>query len=212
MPRGQFITFEGGEGVGKSTQIALLASHLEALGREVVVLREPGSTAIGERIREILLDPAHGEMDPHAELLLYEAARAQMVNQVVLPAIAEGKVVLCDRFNDSTVAYQGYARGLGVALVKQVDDVATGGLAPDATVLLCRDTDAALEAARAGGADRLESESDEFHAKVREAFDIIAAAEPERVVRIVVTGGIEETFAEMLARLGEVLGWSGEDR
>ena len=212
MPRGQFITFEGGEGVGKSTQIALLASHLEALGREVVVLREPGSTAIGERIREILLDPAHGEMDPHAELLLYEAARAQMVNQVVLPAIAEGKVVLCDRFNDSTVAYQGYARGLGVALVKQVDDVATGGLAPDATVLLCRDTDAALEAARAGGADRLESEPDEFHAKVREAFDVIAAAEPERVVRIVVTGGIEETFAEMLARLGEVLGWSGEDR
>ena len=205
--RGIFITFEGGEGVGKSTQIARLAARLEELGRTVVVLREPGSTAIGEQIRSVLLDPANTELDAFAELLLYEAARAQMVGQVVIPALEREEVVLCDRFNDSTMAYQGVARGLGIETVAQVDEVACRGIVPDRTILLVNDTAASLERARrAGGADRIESESIDFHEDVHRAFEEIAERDPERVRRVVmIPGDIDGTADAVFEQVADLL-------
>lgn len=185
-PMGRFITFEGGEGCGKSTQISLLAKRLEEMGVEVVVLREPGSTQVGEKIRDILLDPGNAGLDPSAELLLYEASRAQMVREAVLPALESGKTVLCDRFNDSTMAYQGYARGLGRQAVEAADRLAVGDLVPDRTIFLDRDTDSALEMARSmgDGADRIELEPSEFHEKVHAGFEAITADDPARVRRV----------------------------
>lgn len=209
--RGIFITFEGGEGVGKSTQIARLAARLEELGRTVTVLREPGSTAIGEQIRSVLLDPENTELDAFAELLLYEAARAQMVGQVVIPALERGEVVLCDRFNDSTMAYQGVARGLGIETVAQVDEVACRGIVPDRTILLVNDTAASLERARkAGGADRIESESIDFHEAVHRAFEEIAERDPERVRRIaMIPGDIDGTADAVFEQVADLLGEGG---
>ena len=206
--RGIFITFEGGEGVGKSTQIARLAARLEELGRTVVVLREPGSTAIGEQIRNVLLDPANTELDAHAELLLYEAARAQMVGQVVIPALERGEVVLCDRFNDSTMAYQGVARGLGIETVAQVDEVACRGIVPDRTILLVNDAAASLERARSsGGADRIESESIDFHEAVHRAFEEISERDPDRVRRIaMIPGDIDGTADAVFEQVVDLLG------
>ncbi|MGI6221000.1 MAG: dTMP kinase [Coriobacteriales bacterium] len=209
--RGLFITFEGGEGVGKSTQIARLATRLGELGRAVVVLREPGSTAIGEQIRSVLLDPANTDLDAHAELLLYEAARAQMVGQIVMPALERGDVVLCDRFNDSTMAYQGVARGLGEGTVAQVDEVACRGIVPDRTILLVNDTAESLERARrAGGADRIEGESVEFHAKVHRAFEDIADRDPARVRRVaMVPGDIDATAEAVFGQVADLFGEGG---
>ena len=210
--RGFFITFEGGEGVGKSTQIACLAKRLEDFGREVVTLREPGSTAIGEQIRSVLLDPANTELDAYAELLLYEAARAQMVGQVVIPALERGAVVLCDRFNDSTMAYQGVARGLGIETVAQVDEVACRGVVPDRTILLVNDTTASLERARrAGGADRIERESIGFHEAVHRGFEEIAERNPVRVRRVaMIPGDIDATAEAVFAQVADLFGEGGE--
>ncbi len=207
-PRGVFITFEGGEGCGKSTMVRLVAERLRAQGREVLLLREPGSTSLGEQIRAVLLDCGNAGMDPRAELLLYEAARAQMVHEVVMPAVQAGKVVICDRFNDSTVAYQGYARGLGRQVVEAVDAVAVDGLAIDRTILMVRDTAEALDAARSldGGADRLESEPMEFHQRVGEAFETIARESPDRVRRVAMRRDVEETYAAVMAELQDLLG------
>ncbi|MGI6216447.1 MAG: dTMP kinase [Coriobacteriales bacterium] len=203
--RGCFITFEGGEGVGKSTQISRLAERLEGLGREVVLLREPGSTHIGEQVRQILLDMDNCDIDPICELLLYEASRAQMVNQTVIPAVESGKVVLCDRFTDSTMAYQGYARGLGRNIVRAANKVACGDLVPDRTILLERNTSVSLELARScGGADRLESEPEEFHDKVHAAFRSIAAHDPDRVRAVAVADDIDETERRVWAEVEDL--------
>ncbi len=204
--RGCFITFEGGEGVGKSTQIRKLGEHLRGLGYEVVELREPGSTSISEQIRLLLLDKGNSEMAPLCELMLYEAARAQLVSQVIEPALEQGKVVLCDRFNDSTMAYQGYARGLGCQTVKSVDDVACNGLAPDRTILMEKDTAAALELATVSGADRIESESLDFHRKVHSAFDEIADANPQRVRRVAMNEDAEVTFGLVWQQVKDLFG------
>lgn len=193
---GAFVTFEGCEGCGKSTQLRLLAARLLEASVPVLVTREPGGTAIGERIRELLLDPEHDAMAASCELLLYEASRAQLVAEVIEPALARGEVVLCDRFSDSTTAYQGFGRGLPLDQIAALNLAATAGVQPDRTILL--DLDAALGVQRAtaqSGADRLEAEDFAFHERVREGFLSIARDEPGRI-RVVDANGTPEDVAE----------------
>ena len=183
MP-GLFVTFEGGEGSGKSTQIARLAARLGARGREAVVTREPGGTPLAEGIRALLLDPARSP-GALAEAFLMEAARAELVARIIRPALAAGRVVLCDRYADSTLAYQGAGRGLDRAMLRQWNLAATGGLAPDLTLLLDLDHAAGLaRRARAGEANRLDRESEAFHARVRAAYLELAREEPGRWVTL----------------------------
>jgi dTMP kinase len=195
-----FISFEGLDGCGKTTQAALLADALLAEGGEVVAVREPGGTAAGERIRELLLDPS-AQILPWAEALLYAAARAQLVGEVIRPALARGATVIADRFIDSSVAYQGVARGLGIDRVLAVNDAATGGLQPDRTLLL-RIPEEEAAARRDGDPDRIESEAGAFHQAVADGFSQAAARFPERV-RVVDAGGSREQVA---ARVREAVG------
>jgi dTMP kinase len=184
-PRGPglFVTFEGGEGTGKSTQIARLVERLAARGPRPLVTREPGGTPLAERIRDVLLDPAYAP-SPLTEALLMEAARADLVKRVIGPALAEGRVVLCDRYADSTLAYQGAGRGLDESLLAEWNRVATGGLTPDLTLLF--DLDPGLGLARRGGAaegtNRLDQEPAAFHARVRERYLALAEADAGRWV------------------------------
>lgn len=198
--RGLFITFEGGDGSGKSTQIRLLAERLRALGHDVRTFREPGGVApgdAGERIRDILLDPVHEDLDVRAELLLYEASRAQLTAVFYRPALAEGAIVLCDRYADSSVAYQGYGRAvLPVEEVDELNRIATGGLTPDLTLLLDVDARDGLAQATAGGADRLEQAGQAFHERVRAGYLAIVAREPERV-KLVARSSVEQVAAEV---------------
>ena len=182
---GFFITFEGIEGCGKSTQLELLKAHLERKGRAVLSVREPGGTLLGERVRSVLLNGTEEGIDPWAELFLYEACRAQLVARVIRPALAEGKVVLCDRFFDSTLAYQGFGRGLDAGKIEGLNALATGGLVPDLTFLVDCAADVGLKRAWArinasAGAreDRFEKEELAFHRRVREGFLAIAGAAP----------------------------------
>jgi dTMP kinase len=178
---GIFITFEGGEGSGKSTQIARFAQALLQAGYGVLEIREPGSNPVSERIRAILLDRVHEELAPRTELMLYEAARAQLTAEVIRPALAVGTVVLCDRFFDSTTAYQGYGRGLAIAEIQNLNLLATGNLVPDRTLVFDLPVEVGLARATSEVlADRLESESFAFHNKVREGFLALAAADPQR--------------------------------
>jgi dTMP kinase len=202
---GVFITFEGGEGVGKSTHILLLAARLEAAGVEVLLLREPGGTRIGESIRDILLDPAHAELDDMSELLLYEAARAQLVTQIIKPALARKMVVLCDRFTDSTVAYQGVARGLGFEVVERANHLGSKGLVPDRTIVLIHDPLEALNRATEEGADRLESEGLAFHTRVLEGYRRLAATDPARVRLVQSREHKEDTAEAIFAELADLL-------
>lgn len=185
---GLFITFEGPDGSGKSTQLRLLAERLRTKGHDVLESAEPGGTPIGVQIRRILLDSANQELSPTAELLLMFAARAQNVEQWILPALAEGKIVLSDRFTDSTLAYQGAARGIGRNVVMQVDQVACHGLVPDLTLCIDIETEAGLarahsrNRARTGNDEsRLDKQAVEFHHKVRDGYYELAKSEPHRV-------------------------------
>jgi dTMP kinase len=195
---GTFITFEGGEGTGKSTQIRLLAGRLEAAGLTVRVLREPGGTVVGEAVRRILLDPDHTDLGVSAEILLYEASRAQLVDEVIRPALAAGEVVLCDRFFDSTTAYQGYARGIDLARIDALNEAATDGLVPDRTLVLDIDPTVGIRRATAESTDRLEAEDLSFHVRVRDGFLAIADLEPGRV-RVIDASGSAERVAERVA-------------
>jgi dTMP kinase len=195
---GTFVTLEGGEGTGKSTQIRLLADKLTAAGLTVRVLREPGGTVVGEAVRRILLDPDHAELGVSAEILLYEASRAQLVDQVIRPALAAGEVVLCDRFYDSTTAYQGHGRGIDLARIAELNRAATGGLIPDRTLVLDIDPIVGLARATAESADRLESEDLAFHRRVRDGFLAIAAEEPARI-RVVDAAGNAEQVANRVS-------------
>jgi dTMP kinase len=204
------VTFEGGEGTGKSTQVALLARHLEARGRRVVTSREPGGTPLAVAVRAILLDPALAP-DGLSEYFLLAAARRDHVRHLVAPALAEGAVVLLDRFSDSSVVYQGFVRGVGEERVAALDREATGGLAPDLTVVL--DLDPATSLARAharnraqGGASRLDDEPAAFHARVREGFLRLAARQPERVRVVAADGASDEVHRRVLAVLPAELG------
>jgi dTMP kinase len=176
--RGRFITFEGPEGSGKTTQLKLLATRLRAEGHEVVETQEPGGTAIGKQIRAILLDPESSALRPTTELLLMFASRAQNVDEVILPALAAGKIVLCDRFTDSTLAYQGAARGLGADVVYDIDRIACRGLVPHLTLLIDIDTETGLARAER---NRMEEQPLAFHRAVREAFRQLANDESQRI-------------------------------
>lgn len=181
MKKGVFISFEGIEGTGKTTQARLLSERLLSGGYDVILTLEPGGTAIGSRIREILLLPEHKEMSYMTELLLYNAARAQHLTEKILPSINDGRVVITDRFTDSTVAYQGYARGIDLSLINAIDKMATGGIRPDLTILFDLDVEAGLKRNRGvNKVDRLELEDVEFHRRVRDGFLEIAGNEPER--------------------------------
>lgn len=203
---GRFITFEGGEGSGKTTQIALLEKDLEAAGRDVLVTQEPGGGHLGRAIRQVLLDPRNREMAPVTELLLYTAARAQHVEEVIRPALEAGRIVLSDRFADSTTAYQGGGRGLPRDWIEQMHRIATRGVWPDLTILL--DVPPAVGLARAAktsGPDRLEREPIEFHERVREAFLELARAELGRIRVIDGTLPVEQVAARIRAYVDELL-------
>ncbi|OUO88032.1 dTMP kinase [Gordonibacter sp. An230] len=208
-PCGIFITFEGGEGAGKTTHIRFLSEALERHGREVVRLREPGGTVIGEQLRGVLLDPRNTALSDEAELLLYEAARAQIVSEVVRPALERGAVVLCDRFTDSTVAYQGYGRGLSREFVDEANAFACQGIVPDRTILLVAGSDARTGLARAThrGADRLERAGEGFHARVNDAFLEIARDDPERVRVVASDRRKSRTAAAVFAELSDLFPW-----
>ena len=195
---GRFITFEGGEGCGKSTQIRLLADRLRAAGKEVLLTREPGGTALAEKIRTLVREESDDPPNSLAETLLFLASRAQVVEGVIRPALESGTWVLCDRFADSTFAYQGYGRGLDLDELRRINSFATGGLAPDRTILLNVSPEVsakrmrAREAATNTGADRMEKAGDDFHSRLRRGFLELAAAEPERFSVIQADGGVEE--------------------
>jgi dTMP kinase len=183
---GVFVTFEGIEGCGKSTQLALLAAALQERGSQVTVTREPGGTSAGDAIRRLLLDASGPDLDPLAELFLYLADRTQHVRETVKPALAMGRIVLCDRFSDSTIAYQGYGRGGDVARIRHLDEIARDGCRPDLTFLLDCPVAVGLERARIrattpAGGDRFELEPEVFHERVRAGFLKLAAAEPDRI-------------------------------
>lgn len=190
MTRGKFITFEGGEGCGKSTQAALLKEALEETGLEVVVVREPGGTKLGEKIRALLKDELEDPPCDRAELLLFEAARAQLVEETIRPALEKGAWVISDRFSDSTLAYQGYGRGLPLDVLRRANEFAIQGLKPDLTVLLDVPPETAAsrmrrrESATGTPADRIECAGREFHERLRRGFIELAEAEPERFARV----------------------------
>jgi dTMP kinase len=189
--RGRFITFEGTDGCGKTTQIRLLVERLRAAGYDVLETAEPGGTRIGTQVRRILLDAANQELSPFAELLLYFASRAQNVDQWILPALSQGAVVVCDRFTDSTLVYQGTGRGLGQEVVLDLDRIACRGLVPDLTIYLEIDLETALARARArnrelldtpqGIETRMDDQAAEFHQKVREAYAALAIRHSGRI-------------------------------
>jgi dTMP kinase len=185
LKKGIFISLEGIEGTGKTTQARLLAERLMKEGREVVLTKEPGGTVIGNGIRDVLLNVDHRRMSEITELLLYNADRAQHLNELVIPSLNAGKVVITDRFTDSTIAYQGYGRGIDIELLKSIDYIATCGFMPDITLLFDLDVETGLIRNRnINKVDRLELEDVEFHKKVRDGFFKIAFAESERVVVI----------------------------
>jgi dTMP kinase len=181
---GLFISFEGSDGSGKSTHIRLLSEQLIAMGYRVKVTREPGGCPIAEQIRGIVLDNANAEMTPVAEALLYAAARAQHVGEVIRPALERGEIVITDRFVDSSVAYQGYGRGLGEEVIGAINAPATGGLTPDITFFMAVDTGEAARRISDREQDRLELAGQEFHQKVYQAFRLIAEGNPQRVITV----------------------------
>ncbi len=210
--KGLFITFEGTEGCGKSTQVSLLAERLRALDRTVRTLREPGRTPIGEEIRHTLKHSLHNHaMTAEAELLLMNASRAQIVREVIRPALAKGEIILCDRFYDSTTAYQGYGRQLDLQMVKAIIDVAVGDTRPDLTLLLQVPPDISAErlAARQSTMpfvrDRIEEADRSFFERVARGYEALAAAEPGRVHKLDASGSIAEIASALWKSVAPLL-------
>ena len=198
---GLFVCFEGGDGAGKSTQVRLLADFLERTGREVLVTRQPGGTTLGAQIRELVLHGDH--VSPRAEALLFAADKAHHVDELIRPALAAGRVVITDRYTDSSIAYQGAGRELGAEEIRELQHWAVGRLLPDLTVVL--DVTPEVGRARRGDVhDRLESEADDFHRAVRRGFLDLAARDPERYVVVDASLPAEEIRARVLVRLEEV--------
>lgn len=209
MVRGRFITFEGGEGCGKSTQVRRLAETLERKGVRVLLTREPGGTWLAEEIRRLIKDQTTEAPCDRSELLLFLAARAQLVKNVIRPALADGTWVLSDRFSDSTVAYQGYGRGLPLDILRAMNDFACEALVPDLTILLDVTPETARrrlrgrEQATNTAADRIERAGEEFHRRLRQGFAAQAAAEPERIVTVDANGpvaGVQEAIWKLMRR------------
>ncbi len=204
--RGIFITMEGPDGAGKTTQINLLSEYLKEKGYEVLVTREPGGTVISEAIRALLLDPAHTEMKPETEMLLYASARAQLVHEVIGPAIESGKAVISDRFVDSSVVYQGIARGLGIDTVYAVNKPAIGDYQPDVTFLLDLPAETGIARKKEQAElDRMERETIEFHKKVAEGYRTLAERDPGRIFKVDATLPIEVICDMMKSRVSGLL-------
>ena len=207
MARGKFITFEGGEGCGKSTQVKRLEAFLRGEGYEVLLTREPGGTRLAELVRSLLKDEHDDPPCDRSELLLFLAARAQLVRNVIRPALERGVWVVSDRFSDSTFAYQGYGRGLPLEFLKVANDFACEGLQSDLTILLDVPPEVACErmrrreAATNTAADRIELAGDAFHARVREGFHSLAAANPERIAVVDASGSPDEVWGEVCLQL-----------
>jgi dTMP kinase len=201
---GLFIAFEGVEGSGKGTQIGMAEEYLRDRSFDVLVTREPGGTELGEKVREILLDPKSGKLDARSEALLFSAARAQTVSNVIRPALAEGKIVICDRYVDSSLAYQGWARGLGEQDVLTLNVWATQGLFPDLVVLLHLEPERGLLRSTESP-DRMELEGQDFHAKVADAYLKIAEEHPERFVVIDADRPQDEVFGDVREAMHKVL-------
>lgn len=196
---GIFITMEGPDGSGKTTQIELIKKYLENKGYDIVIAREPGGTNIGEVIREVILNPDHKEMCHMAELLLYAAARAQLVNQVIAPALLAGKAVICDRFVESSAVYQGIGRGLGVDTVYEVNNYALGDVKPKLTILMDLDAEEGIKRKeKQTKLDRMEQEDISFHERVVEGYRQLATLYPERIVSIDAMLPIEEIHKKIV--------------
>ena len=195
---GIFITFEGPDASGKTTQIRLLKEVLEKENMDPLLTREPGGTPISEKIRDILLDRDSADMSPITEMLLYAAARAQHVEQIIKPALEAGRVVISDRFTDSSIAYQGFGRGLG-SIVSEINQIATGGLQPDLTFLLITTPEHMRRRISAGMEDRMEAEKDDFHRKVLEGFFELGEKDPKRIISIDGSQSIE-TISGIICR------------
>lgn len=202
-----FITFEGPDGSGKTTQVRQLADWLRERGHDVVLTREPGGTDIGDQIRAVLHDPANGAMDARTEILLYSASRAQHVTQRILPALAANKIVVSDRYADSTLAYQGYGRGLDLEALRRITRFATGGLTPDLTLYLDITPEQGLQRRQVGGDEwnRLDAEAIDFHRRVRAGYLELVRQEPERWVVINATRSVGDVQAEIRALVQEKL-------
>lgn len=202
---GLFISLEGVDGCGKSTQGELLAHALEATGHEVVRLRDPGSARLSEKIRLILLDPGNDDMCDECELLLYEAARAQLVREEIEPALKRGAVVVCDRYSDSTYAYQSVARGLSARMIETANELGCCGVTPDVTLVFDLDPREALTRATHEGTDRLEGEGMRFQREVREGYLQLASKDPERVRIVDALGTVEVVHARVVTALHDVI-------
>lgn len=197
MEKGLFITFEGADGCGKTTQLMMLAKYLEEKGYDVLVTREPGAKGLGEKIREILLN-YDGEVSSQCEAFLFLADRAQHMDVIVKPAVEKGRIVLCDRHTDSTIAYQGYGRGLDIKRINMLNNIATSGRKPDLTIVFDIDVETSMK--RVGTQkDRLESAGIEFHNRVRNGYIEIAHQEPERVKVVDASKSIEEIHKVVIA-------------
>lgn len=208
----RFVTFEGLDGCGKSTQLALASAHLESVGRRHLVTHEPGGTPLGERLRAAFLDPGEGSLDGTVEALVVFASRRQHLLEVIEPALEDGLDVLCDRFTDSTIAYQGGGRGVPEATLRTLDQLATGARRPDLTLLfelpaeMARQRGAGARRAEVEALDRLDREAIEFYRRVAEGYREIARGEPDRVRVIDASGEVEATFAQVKKVLDQVLG------
>lgn len=204
MEQGYFITFEGGDGSGKSTQIKKLKTYLQARGYQVTLTREPGGTEIGEKIREIILDPASSEMSAMAEALLYAACRAQHIAQVIKPALESGNIVICDRFVDSSIAYQGYGRGLGEA-VRIMNQYAVGECMPDLTFLMKLAPSVGSRRIAGRKKDRIECEADAFHQAVYQGYEELERLYADRIIGIDASASIEAIEAEINRHIEDLL-------
>lgn len=204
MKSGIFITMEGPDGSGKSTQIQAIKNFFEQRGEQTIITREPGGTPISEKIRELLLDRANSEMDPMAEALLYAAGRAQHVAEVIKPALEQGIHVICDRFVDSSIAYQGYGRGLGDS-VAVINAYAIGDCMPDITFLMKLNPEIGKSRIDSEKQDRIESEKIEFHNRVFKGYEALELEFPERVISIDATGNIQEISEQIIMHLEGIL-------
>jgi len=207
MPKrkGLFITFEGGEGCGKSTQARLLYNNLESRNIPVLLTHEPGGTPLGNRIRGILKAKRDYNISPQTELLLFAACRAQLIRDVILPALDKGTNVICDRFSGSTLAYQGYGRGLGLELIKSINSKATGGLEPDRIFLLDLEPKAGLGRKHNSGNDRFEAEKIAFHRRVRDGYLELAGRDPGRWIVLEAQQPVEKLQKTILDRVWPIL-------
>jgi dTMP kinase len=207
LKRGVFISLEGIEGCGKSTQARILSDYVSELGYSVTLTREPGGTPIAEKIREMLLDRKNENMTSITELFLYLASRAQHVEQIIMPSLNESKIVICERFSDATYVYQGFARGLDLQIIENLTQIATSGLEPDLTIVLDLEVEEGLLRAEKlkNHLDRLESQSIDFHNKVRNGYLAIARKHPERVKVVDAKGSIEDVHFRIRQHINHIL-------